>query len=104
MHISDSTIDREKRIALSGNAKTLYGEEADFLNQSTSELTKEFTSKTHALDIYLHDIQYLVIVAEGMGNINTALNKMTILVKLQNFMKFQIIKVLINGLTSILRA
>ncbi|WP_160321634.1 hypothetical protein [Lactococcus lactis] len=46
MNISDSTIDREKRIALSGNVKTLYGKEADFLNQSTSELTKELTSKT----------------------------------------------------------
>lgn len=62
MYISDNTIYREMRIALSGNANTLYGEEADFLNQSTSVLTKEFTSKTHALDIYLHVIQYLVIV------------------------------------------
>lgn len=70
--------DREQKMTLSGNVKDLYGAEATFLNQSTSELSRELTSKTHALDIYLHNTQYLKKVAENMGIINKLLNNMVV--------------------------
>lgn len=77
-NIRNDIPDRENKIALSDNIKNLYGAEADFLNQSTSELSRDLTSKTHALDIYLHDTKYIKKVSSSMEPINKALNNMVL--------------------------